>query len=401
MIRFFLSLTFPTLLTLFLGPALAEDWPQWLGPDRIGVSKETGWSQDWPKAGLETLWTFEAGIGFTPPSIMDGLLVTLGYEEGNDVVYCLHPESGEQVWTFSYPCEVHDYNHDGGPAAAPAIDGDRVYTYSRDGELFCFELRTGNVIWREQLHKKFKAEEGLFGYIGSPLVVGDRVIVDVGAAAAVDKMTGQLLWNTENFRTTCASPQIATVEGTPVVSLFNKTGLILFEVETGKEFGRMPWTTPNFDTNTHTPLFRGDKVFISSGYDRGYAMLEFSNRTPRILWEDEEARSRHNNFIWSQGHLYGFIHDRFVCVDQESGEILWEEKFPANGCQIQVDGKYLIYTEKGELVLAEASPEGYKELGRTHNIGGTCWTPPVLANGLIYLRNAKGRIVCLDARMGN
>jgi len=396
--NFFLYLL--SLSILFLSSACADDWPQWLGPERNGTSTETGWNQNWKKEGLETLWTFEAGIGFTPPSIASGLLVTLGYDSGNDVVYCLKPESGEEVWSYSYPCGVHDYQHEGGPAAAPAIDGDRVYTYSRDGELFCFEIGTGRIVWRERLHDRIKAEEGLFGYIGSPVVAGDLVIVDAGAAAALDKKTGELVWNSENFRTTCASPQLATLGGADVVSLFNATGLVLFEVGTGKEFSRKSWITPKFDTNTATPVFVDSKVFITSGYDRGYALLEIEGRKePGVLWKDEDARTYHNNFIPKEDHLYGFIEKDFVCLSVESGKILWRENLPVKGCQILVDGKFLIYSEKGELILAKADPKGYEELGRTHNLGGTCWTPPVLANGRIYLRNSKGKIVCLDARL--
>jgi len=384
----------------FCHASRADDWPQWLGPHRNSISTETGWLKRWPKSGLRQIWREKLGLGFSDVSVKDGRLFTMGHEDGQDTVFCLNPESGEEIWKYSYPCGLHEDNRGvPGTASTPTVHEDSVYTLSRDGDLFCFEAATGQVRWQVNPHRDLSTKMSMFGFIGSPVVAGNLVVVDVGAAVAVDKSTGKTVWNTEDFGGTYASPQAFSIGDRNLVSVFNATGLILLDAQTGEEFCRKSWPTPQFDTNTATPVIAGNRIFISSGYDRGYALLEVTgSEEPKILWQDEAARTFSNTWVLWQGNFYGFIDEELVCCDFETGAIRWRKKWVGRGCTLVADGMLLVLSEKGELVLAEASPEGYTEVSRSQNIGGRCWTLPVLANGRLYLRNSDGLLVCLDLK---
>jgi outer membrane protein assembly factor BamB len=392
----------PLFLSAFALPSQANDWPGWLGPNRNSISHETGWLKEWPKQGLKQLWQAKVGLGFSTVSVKDGRLFTMGHGDGSDTVYCLNSESGEEIWKHSYPCSLHEDSRGvPGTGATPTADGDCVYTLSRDGHLFCLDAASGDVRWFRNPHKELETKMSMFGFTGSPLVTDRFAIVDVGAAVALDKKTGEIAWSTGDFGGTYASPQSFKYEGQELVTVFNSTGLIVLKANSGEEFCRKPWPTPQFDTNSATPVVSGNKIFISSGYDRGCALLEISGATePAILWEDEKARTYYNTWVLWEGHFYGFVEEELVCIEFETGKRRWAEKSVGKGCAIVVDGMLVILSEKGELVLAEADPQKYGEVSRSHNIGGRCWSLPVLADGRLYLRNSKGLLVCLDVRAG-
>lgn len=387
------------LLSLGTTHASAYDWPQWLGPDRNGISHETGWRTDWPKEGLPVLWRASVGIGFSPFSIQDGRAYTLGFGDGQDTIFCFDAESGEELWKHSYPCKIHDYNHEGGPAAAPLLDATAVYTFSREADLICLNAVTGKVIWSRNLVKEYDAKIPLIGFSASPLLFKDWVVVDAGIAFAFDKQDGHLIWRTEKYIESYSSPQLFDWQGAPHIAFFNGTGLVVLTAANGQEVWRLPWRTPKFDTNTSTPIMADGKVFFSSGYDRGAALAQIGQPSETaILWQDKRGRSAYNTCILSQGYLFGFGETELICRDFQTGEVKWAQDFNDDGCQIMADGKLLVQTAKGDLLLVEASPDGYKEIARMKVLEGRCWTLPVLCNGRVYCRNAKGDVVCLDIR---
>ncbi len=383
----------------FTSPVQAFDWPQWLGPDRNGISAETGWLTVWPKEGLPVLWRASVGIGFAPLSIKDNRAYTLGYQNDADTVYCFNAETGAEIWKYSYPCKIHDYNHEGGPAAAPLLDATAVYTFSREADLFCFNAVTGRVIWSRNLIKEYDAKIPLIGFASSPLLFKDWIIVDAGIAFAFDKKDGRLIWKTEKYIESYSSPQLFNYHNEPHVAFFNGTGLVVLAAATGKEIWRFPWRTPKFDTNTSTPIISEDKVFFSSGYDRGCALAQIGQSSQTaMVWQDKRARSNYNTCIFTQGHLFGFDDILLECADFTTGEEKWSQDMGDDGCQIMADGKLIILTAKGDLVLVEVNTSAYKEIARAHVLDGRCWTLPILCNRRIYCRNSKGDVVCLDMR---
>jgi outer membrane protein assembly factor BamB len=222
----------------------------------------------------------------------------------------------------------------------------------------------------------------------------------VGKVVALRKADGALLWQSEAFIESYASPSAPFLwENRPHVAFFKGTGLVILRVEDGHESWRKPWRTPQFDTNTSTPLIQDGKVFISSGYDRGCALLQIGNASESaVLWQGTEARSQYNTAILSGGHLYGFFGKDLKCLEFDTGKVKWTEPMADAGCQILADGKLLILSERGELVVAEPNPQAYKEISRSQALGGRCWTLPVLSNGRIYCRNSRGDVVCLDVK---
>ncbi len=384
---------------LAISTADAYDWPQWLGPERNGISPEKGWLTDWPKEGLPVLWRASVGTGFSPISIKDGRAYTMGFQEGMDTVYCFNAETGETLWKYSYPSKIHDYNHEGGPATAPLLDATAVYTFSREADLICLNALNGQVIWSRNLVKEYEAKIPLIGFSASPLLFKDRVVVDAGIAFAFNKKDGRLIWRTEKYIESYSSPQLFDLDTLPHLAFFNGTGLVVLEAFTGKEVWCLPWRTPKFDTNTSTPIISEGKVFFSSGYDRGCALARIGEPSESaVIWQDKRVRSSYNTCILTQGHLFGFNEVDLTCWDFETGEVKWTEDFNDDGCQILADGKLIIQTAKGDLVLVEANTSVYKEISRVKVLEGRCWTLPVLCNRKIYCRNSKGDVVCLDVR---
>jgi outer membrane protein assembly factor BamB len=392
---------------LVIPPVWSAPWPQWFGPARNGITPEAGWKSAWPPDGPPILWQQTVGTGFSCLSVAEGRAYTLGYGEGQDVIYCFNAETGEEIWRYTYPCAVYADRHEGGPASTPSVDEDRLYCLSREARVNCLETATGRLIWTRELAKDHDLKIPLLGFTSSPLVTGNLVLVDVGCAIALDKKTGATVWTTEKYIESYSSPSaVFRWPETPVSSVvqphaafFNGTGLVVLRLSDGRETWKKLWRTPQFDTNTSTPQILEDRVFITSGFDRGCALLKIGSASESsVIWEDPAARSHSNTPILWEGHLYGFFDKELKCLVFETGQVKWTEPMPDAGCQILADGILLILTEKGELITAEASPDQYQEFSRTQALGGRCWTLPVLSEGRIYCRNSRGDVVCLDVR---
>ena len=399
-------------ILLFCTATFASDWPQFRGPRRDGVSDEKDWLKEWPAEGPKRLWKADVGVGPSSVSIQNGMLYTMGHTAESDTVYCLNAETGAEVWKFSYACETFDNMHEGGPAVTPTIDGPSVYTLSRAGQLYCFDALTGKVRWNVEF-SKLHGSVPMFGYTGSPLLLGDKVIASVGgpgiSRVAFDKTTGRILWKTGDDDASYSSPLTIQITGRPYVVIFNASGLIVVDPINGHEQSRHEWVTPsplNSRINAATPLVVGLNVFIASGYGKGCALLEIGERVPHKVWANESLRPQYSSPVYYNGYLYGFDSNpdgsdrqgELKCLDFKSGEEKWARPNPALGTLLAADGKLLILSRRGELILAEATPVKYMELARTQVLGGTCRAEPVLCNGRIYIRSVNGELVCLDVR---
>jgi outer membrane protein assembly factor BamB len=382
---------------LFPAACIAADWPQWLGPQHDGIAREADFFKNWPASGLKTLWTSEVGTGHSGISVVGERAYTCGFQEGHDQVVCLDTRTGERVWTSQYPSEIFDKMDSGGPASTPLVQEGKVFTFSRLAEVGAWEAETGKELWRFNPQKEFETEIPLFGFTASPVWADGKVVIDAGVGTAFDPTTGKVVWKTEKYKATCSTPQVAQREGHTWVAFFNAFGLVTIDAETGEKVFEKEWRTKQYDTNTATPVFVGDRVFITSGYDAGCALLQLNGKEePSVLWRNDELRSFYNTLIPWKDHLYGFLDNNLVCIELATGEKKWSQRGVAKGCLIIVDGYLLTLSEKGELVLVEATPEGYREKGRSQNLGGTTWNLPVLAHQKLFLRNAKGKVVCLD-----
>jgi outer membrane protein assembly factor BamB len=389
---------------LLLPFAHALDWPQWRGINRDGISSETIPPASWGKEGPKQLWKKEVGTGVSSVAVEGGRLYTMGNNGSTDVVFCLDAATGAEIWRHSYPQSLDDRSFEGGPAGTPTVDGDKVYTLSHEGDLFCLAASTGKVIWKKNLPRDFNGFRQKFGYAGSPLVDGNLIIVDSGgvgaSTVALDKATGEMRWKAGHDEAGYSSPMAFDLGGVRCIAVFKADALVGLNAANGEELWRYQWKT-KFDINAPTPLVFGDKIFITSGYGTGCALLQVRPGGVSALWRNKNMRSQLGSPVLVRGYIYGIDGDQgggeLRCLDVANGEIKWKQKI-GGGALIAAGGYLLVLNERGELIVAEASPTNYRQVARTQVLGGHCWVAPAVADGRIYCKNNQGRLVCLDGR---
>lgn len=376
-------------------PMNAADWPQWRGPQRNGISSETGWMTRWSGAGPKRVWMAQVGQGFSSVAVKDGRVYTMGNTGGRDTIYCLNAANGKVVWTHSYACSAGDHP---GPRATPTVDGNFVYTLSREGHAFCLDALSGQVHWSKDLKRETGAQPPQWGFASSPLIEGNLVIYNVGTAGvALDKNSGKLVWKSGAGAAGYASPVAFTIGNQRGVAIFSAKALIALNPTNGRVLWQHPWETA-YDVNAADPIFAGEYVFISSNYNRGCALLKISGGRPQVVWENRNMRNHFNSCVLVGGYLYGNDEGRLACIDIRTGAERWRQGGMGKGGLIAAGGNLICMTERGMLVIVKATPDRYTELAYAQVMRGTCWTQPVLANGFIYCRSHEGELVCLDVR---
>ncbi|MBI3270983.1 MAG: PQQ-binding-like beta-propeller repeat protein [Planctomycetes bacterium] len=377
-----------------------HDWPQWRGPDRTGVSSEKGWFSPWPQEGPRRLWKASLGAGYASVAVSGGRVYALGYATGKDTVWCLDAATGALLWSQSYRAGT-DASYPG-PRATPAVEGGRVYTLNRKGIALCLDAEDGRSIWhRDLLHVPGVASPS-HGFTGSPALVGDHVLLSAGkSGVALRKADGTVAWGGGEGAVGYASPVPYAVAGRQGVLFFLLEGL----TSADPVDGRVQWQhalVGGGNLNAADPLFSGDRLFVSTnGF--GCALLDLSVTPPGVVWKSEELVNHTSTSVLVDGMLYGFDGPisggpatALKCVEFATGTRRWSQAGMA-GTLCAADGKLVVLTDAGELIVAEASPAGYKELARAQVIGKDCYTVPVLSNGRIYCRNSGGDLVCVRA----
>ena len=375
------------------------DWPQWRGPQRNGISLEKDFIAQWPKEGPRRLWAAKVGIGFSSVSVSKGKLFTMGNTSDVDHVMCLDTKSGKLLWDYKYPCSAADPNGYPGPRCTPTVDGNFVFTLSRNGHLLCLSAANGALLWTKNLLNDFGGFIPIWGFAGSPLVEGNLLILETGAAnrsvVALEKQTGRVVWANGNFRAGYASPIAFDLARERAVAVFSAGGLTGRAVSNGRVLWHYNWPT-SYDVNAATPIVLDDKIFISSGYGTGCALLQVSASAAKLVWQNKAMRNHMNSCVLWQGHLYGFDENQLRCLDIITGVVKWSTPAYGKGSLMLADGRLLLYGERGRLGLADASPAGFRESAAGQILGGSStWAPPVLSNGHIYCRSAAD-LVCLD-----
>ena len=380
--------------------ANAADWPNWRGPDHNGISSETGWLTAWPEAGPKVLWKAEVGTGFASISVSNGRAYTMGNTKNTDVLYCLDAETGAEIWKKSYPCRLFAESHEGGPCATPTVEGGAVYTFSKNGDAIRFDAATGQVAWHKNLVKELGLKPPTWYFAGSALLVGDLVILNAGTyGVALNKADGSLVWQSGKGPGGYATAVPLGQAGRCVVMPVCRE-VVALNPQTGKVLWKIPWRT-SYDINAADVIVSGDTILVSSGYDEGCALYKTDAGTVTAMWKNKSMCNQVNSSVLWKGYLYGFDGQvnggaTLACLDFQTGKKVWSQGGLGTGSLMLADGKLIILGEKGKLVIAEASPDGFKQLASAQILMGKCWTVPVLANGRIYARNADGRLVCVD-----
>lgn len=396
-------------LTLAVSAA-ADDWPFFRGPSYRGVSTETGWTAEWPASGPTVAWRADVGTGASSVVVVGDRVFTMGGREDTDeeVVWCLAAGDGRVLWQLAYPSKFDARQFEGGPASTPTVDGGFVYTLGYEGQVHCLDVDSGRVVWRKHLVDDFGGRYSSWKYAGSPLVADGMVIFDTGAdgnsTVALDKTTGRKVWGAGDDLAGYATPIPFVYAGRRGVLVFKARAMVALDLATGRELWRIGWKT-YYDCNASTPSVVGDKLFISTGYGgrsaRG-ALFQLGPGEPRQIWLNQDLETKTNSAVVFEGYVYCVSEKsrgQLMCFDMRDGTIVWSEpSFARYGTLMIADGKLIVLDEKGELVIADASPDGYHELARAKVLESRCWVMPVLSGGRIYAKSNKGELVCLDVR---
>lgn len=383
--------------------ASAADWPNWRGPEHNGISSESDWVDHWPNGGPKTAWQAHVGTGFSGFCVADGRAYTAGNAQNTDTLYCFDAESGKPLWHHAYPADLGDKYFEGGPTATAAVEKDRVYFSSRWGDVFCFEAGTGKVVWATNVPKETGCRIPEWGFAGSPLLFKNLVILNMcEAGVALDKMTGKVVWKSGRKEAGYSTPLPVELNGQSLALFSNYDSYLAVNPDTGKELWHVRWLTQG-GINVADPLVSGDRFMISSGYHKGSEMLQMTDADPKLVWKNRELGTHISPRVLI-GH-YAYLNTGqastggpLTCIDFDTGQTKWQYPNVGAGGLIAAGGKLIAMTERGELLIAPARPEGFTPSARAKVLSGKTWAPPVLANGRIYVRSAAGDVVCLDVR---
>ncbi len=372
---------------------VAGGWPEYRGPKRDGISAETGWFKEGEP---QMVWKANVGAGFASIVVANGRAYAMGNNNNTDTIYCFDASNGQGIWKMSYSCDLMDKQHEGGPSATPTVSDGVVYTYSKMGQLNAWDAATGKLGWSKNIPREMGGQIPGWGISSTPAVYGNSLFVMTGAPGkcitAFDKKTGNVIWQAGNAGPSYAALQVFDWKGAPYLGVYDAEGVKFMDAKSGKQLWAYGWKTA-YDVNAAIPIINGDKVFISSGYGTGCAMLQSTADDP-LQWKNRDMKNHFNASVWLNGAIFGFDESELACLDAKTGRKLWSQGRLGKGSLIAADNKLIILSERGELVIAEANPQRFKELSRTQILGGKCWSAPSLANGRIYARNANGDLVC-------
>lgn len=379
------------------GQAFANDWPQWRGPNRDAKVEGAGFNPAFAKRGADVKWSTDIGVGFTGVTVADGKAFTAGWKGGKTTFYCFDAKTGKKLWDHRFPTKKYDNLNVGGPSGTPAVDGDRVYHMARDGKLVCYRT-AGGVVWEKDLASIYGVEVPTWGFSGSPVILGDTLYLDIGRIIAINKTNGNPVWKTADFGPAYSTPAPFTYNGKNYLAVFPKSGLYVLERDSGKRVAHQPWST-SYGVHAATPVVVGDKILVSSEYNNGCALLQFDGEGLDTLWENRNLRQKMGTSVYHEGTFYGFNSTKLVAVDAATGEELWNKRGLGHGTIIMAGDTLIVLSDDGKLLTAQASRDGFNTISEAKVIDGdnTIWTAPTLANGHLYVRGSKGRLVCIDA----
>jgi len=379
----------------------AKDWPRWRGPNADGISTDSDWAPTALQAEPVVVWQANVGRGWSSVTIEGRRLYTMGNKSDKDVVYCLDGGAGLEVWTYDYDCPKA-WGGYAGPRATPVVHGDSVYTFSVAGHLHCLNAKDGSLKWRRDVAKEMKVKNLRWGFSASPCVDGPLVILNAGEhGMAFDANTGESVWSSGHGASGYATPVIFTLKGKRCAAIFGEKALHAVDVKTGKKLWSHPWEV-KYDVNAADPIVSGDKIFISSGYGKGCALLDVSRGKPKQVWENKLLKNHFSSSVLFEGHLYGIDGNAgrgtLRCLDFKTGKEKWNQNLGFGSLMI-AGGKLVVLNEKGELFIAEARPSAYEQIAKGKVLspnGGKCWTMPVYCKGRIFCRNSMGDLVSIS-----
>ncbi|MBL7224150.1 MAG: PQQ-binding-like beta-propeller repeat protein [Candidatus Brocadiae bacterium] len=392
----------PALLLLILAAttmALADDWPRFWGPTANGKAPDTGINKDWGAKPPAVLWqTNLTDDGYAGPSVADGKVFIIDHKGAEDVVRAIDFETGQDLWSFAY-ADPGGANY-GYAHSTPCYDNGTLYTLGRKGQLHALNAEDGQVLWSLNLVQNLGGQVPTWNYASSPIVDGDRLVVLPGGAnnvAVLNKETGETIWAGGGaFPAGYATPAIATINGVKQYVVFAGNALTGVSAEDGTLLWQVPWETRH-GVNSAVPIVEGEFVFASSGYAFGCGVFQITANGPQQVWFNKAMQMHFNSPVYHEGYIYGTTDPGdLVCVAPRDGTVIWRQGGFEKGGIVVVDGTIIALNGGGgDLIMVEASTDGYKELGRIKPLGDQSWTAPVVADGKLLIRN-KAVLACFD-----
>ena len=385
----------------------AADWPGWQGPDRTGLSKETGLLKEWPQGGPQVVWTAQGiGGGYGSMAVVGDRVYVQGMRNGSSIVSALNRADGKNVWSKTLGRSVSNDQGDG-PRGTPTVDGDRLYVLTENGDLACLKT-DGTVVWQRNILKDFGGRQLRWLISESPLVDGPHLVVSPGGPGAgmvkLDKMTGQTVWEAKEMSAPAgySSPIVADVQGVRTYMTFTANAGVGVRASDGKLMFSYPNAANNV-ANIATPIFSDNKVFFTSSYDTGGGLVALTAQNGSInakeIYFTRNMKNHHGGVVLVDGYLYGFNDSILTCLDFATGKQMWRDRSVGKGSVTYADGNLYIQGENNTVGLASASSSGYQEKGRFSiaDKGLPSWAHPVISGGRLYVRN-QDSLVAYDIK---
>jgi outer membrane protein assembly factor BamB len=423
----------------------ADDWPQWLGPQRDSVWRETGILTSFPAAGPSVLWRTEIGSGYAGPAEAEGRVYVEDHHfakpaekptdpfavatiPGTESIVCLNADDGKILWRHEYDCP-YALSYPAGPRTTPVVSGGKVYSLGAEGNLLCLDAQTGNVLWSREFKKDFNIKTPLWGFAGNPLLDGQRLICLAGGSnttvVALDKDSGQEIWRALSAKEPgYCSPVIFQAGGLRQLIVWHPEAVNSLDPETGKVYWSLKSSEPiRAGMTIPTPRQMGDLLFLTCFYNGSWALrLDPTKPAATTVWQSQRVSEKNTDCLHStlstpfldDGYIYGVCsYGQLRCLKAETGQRLWEtlnattpdgkEMRWANAFIVKNQDRFFLFNEKGDLIIAHLSPKGYEEISRAHVIDPVnrdagrlvVWSHPAFAHRRMFARNDQ-EIVCVD-----
>jgi outer membrane protein assembly factor BamB len=385
------------------------DWPNWRGLNFDGKSSITGIKTDWSK-GLTKVWQVDylcqdnATASWSTPVIQGNRLIIPGRDEKNDLVFCINSETGKLIWKGSY-ASITNTSHGPGARATAVIDSNLVYTFGRGGDVACWQLLDGKMLWKKNVMDE-GGSEPQWGHSATPYVLNDKLIVQGGGKATViayDKLTGKLLWKSMEGEAGYSAAMTIEFDAIPKLLIYHGTGLSCLNPQDGKVLWTVPWLT-EYNVNATTPIVTGNQIFHTSGYGMGGELIEATEKGYKVIWKNNVIEAQHSDQILIDGYLYGYAGESnnrspFKCVEYKTGKEMWSTNEIGGGTCIFVDNHLICLDVKGYLYLVKPDSKSFNKLGEIKEaikeVKSLAWTSPVAANGKLYLRYMQ-TLICFN-----
>jgi outer membrane protein assembly factor BamB len=390
-------------------PEPADYWTDFRGPDRDGHYTEQPILTAWPAAGLTPMWKQPAGGGYASFVIAHGRAFTIEQRASEEVVAAYDVETGLELWTHGWEAEFRELMGGDGPRSTPVWADGLVYALGATGEFRCLDEASGDLVWRVNILEDNGADNLQWGMAASPLVVDDAVVVLPGgpggrSVVAYDRRTGERAWSALDDKQAYASPMIATLGGERQLLVLSASRLVGLRPVTGEVLWEHAWRT-QADINVAQPIVVSDnRVFVSSGYGVGAAVLELTPDGDRFgvreVWRNIRMKNRFASSVLHEGYVYGLDESIMACVDVETGELQWKAGRYGYGQIVLASGHLIVLTEDGDLALVRATPDGLDERARFPVLTGKTWNYPALAQGRLLIRNLQ-EMAAFDLRLAD